>query len=509
MDNKKLARQFEKSLIKHDMLLEQEVVGDNLFSTALKVIGDGYINKACQHMEQLCSVIESPIEELMLYGLILSAQEEVGDIGFVVNGSTFGDCGLGAEFIVIEPQAKIENYRADFLLTYKSSFHGFEKDRQLIVECDGHDFHDKTKQQASRDKERDREMKKLGYEVFRFTGSDIWNDVYSCSKEAIDMVTGITEMKRVRKAKSTNSKNQVNQKAEVSKKYSDIRSAMEGVLSRIENTLASESFLSGISTGFADIDQIISGLNPSDLIVLAARPSMGKTALSMNIADHVAQNSGKHVLVFSLGMSEGQLTKRLLASNGMIDLDAINSTKMDENCWERISVAASKLMHSKMLIDSDGGLSPDEIFNRARSAGKDHELGLIVVDYLQLIPVPELSGNRGYESADITRTLKAMAKELNVPVIALSQLSRKLERRADKRPTNSDLPDFGSIEQDADVIMFIYRDEVYHDDSPDKGLAEIIIGKQRNGTLGKVRLTFQGEYSRFCSFAGPSFREDD
>ena len=277
-------------------------------------------------------------------------------------------------------------------------------------------------------------------------------------------------------------------------------------MNRIENTLVSKSFMSGISTGFTDIDQIVSGLNPSDLIVLAARPSMGKTALSMNIADHVAQNSGKHVLVFSLGMSEGQITNRLLASNGIVELDAINSTKMDEDCWDRISMAAGKLMHSKMLIDSDGGLSPDDIFNRARSAGKDHELGLIVVDYLQLIPVPELSGNRGYESAEITRTLKAMAKELNVPVIALSQLSRNLERRADKRPTNSDLPDFGSIEQDADVIMFIYRDEVYHDDSPDKGIAEIIIGKQRNGPIGKVRLTFQDQYSRFDNYADPSTR---
>ena len=194
MDNKKLAVQFEKSLIKHDMLLEQGISGDNLFSTALNVIGAGYINKACQHMEQLCAVIESPIEELMLYGLILSAQEEVEDIGFVVNGSTFGDCGLGAEFIVIEPQAKIENYRADFLLTYRSSFPGFEKDRQLIVECDGHDFHDRTKEQASKDRARDRELKKLGYEVFRYTGSDIWADVYGCATESIDRVTGADEV---------------------------------------------------------------------------------------------------------------------------------------------------------------------------------------------------------------------------------------------------------------------------------------------------------------------------
>lgn len=505
MDNKKLANQFESSLVKNG-IKESKSGADNLFSSALKVIGDGYINKACQYMESLNTAIESPIEELMLYGLILAAQDEVEDIGFVVDGRRFGDSGNGADFLIIEPQAKIENYRADFLLTFKSITHGFEKDRQLIVECDGHDFHDKTKEQASRDKERDREMKKLGYDVFRFTGSDIWNDVYSCAKEAIDMVTGITEMKRVRKAKLANYKARGNQKSTKSKKYNDIQSAMVVALNRIENTLVSKSFMSGISTGFADIDQITSGLNPSDLIVLAARPSMGKTALSMNIADHVAQNSGKHVLVFSLGMSEGQITNRLLASNGIVELDAINSTKMDENCWERISVAAGKLMHSKMLIDSDGGLSPDDIFNRARSAGKDHELGLIVVDYLQLIPVPELSGNRGYESAEITRTLKAMAKELNVPVIALSQLSRNLERRADKRPTNSDLPDFGSIEQDADVIMFIYRDEVYHDDSPDKGIAEIIIGKQRNGPIGKVRLTFQDQYSRFDNYADPSTR---
>ena len=202
MDNKKLAAQFEASLIKNDILDGAGIAGNNLFSTALKVIGDGYANKACHHMELLNTVIASPIEELMLYGLIISAQSEVDNIGFVVNGYAFGDYDNGADFICIEPQAKIDNYRADFLLTYKSSASGFENQRQLVVECDGHDYHEKTKQQASGDKERDREMKKLGYEVFRFTGSDIWNDVYSCAKETIDMVTGITEMKRVRKAKS-------------------------------------------------------------------------------------------------------------------------------------------------------------------------------------------------------------------------------------------------------------------------------------------------------------------
>ena len=206
MDNKKLAEQFEKSLIKNNLIESISAAGSNLFSSALKIIGDGYVNKACQHMEQLSSVIESPIEELMLYSLIVAAQDEVENIGFVVNGCGFGDSDNGLDFIAIEPQAKIENYRADFLLTFKSSLPGFEKGRQLVVECDGHDFHDKTKQQASRDKERDREMKKLGYDVFRFTGSDIWNDAFSCAKEAIDMVTGITEMKRKRKAKSGGAK---------------------------------------------------------------------------------------------------------------------------------------------------------------------------------------------------------------------------------------------------------------------------------------------------------------
>ena len=206
MDNKKLAEQFEKSLIKNNLIESISAAGSNLFSSALKIIGDGYVNKACQHMEQLSSVIESPIEELMLYSLVVAAQDEVENIGFVVNGCGFGDSDNGLDFIVIEPQAKIENYRADFLLTFKSSEPGFEKVRQLVVECDGYNFHDKTKQQASRDKERDREMKKLGYDVFRFTGSDIWSDALSCAKEAIDMVTGITEMKRARRDKPRQSK---------------------------------------------------------------------------------------------------------------------------------------------------------------------------------------------------------------------------------------------------------------------------------------------------------------
>lgn len=499
MTNKNWAEQFEASLIKNDMIGEDEITGDTLFSTALDVIGAGYTDKACQHMEHLVSVIESPIEEAMLYGLIISAQAEVEAVGFVVNGYRFGDHDDGADLLIIEPQAKIENYRADFLLTYQSSIPGFGKERQLIVECDGHDYHDKTKQQASRDKERDREMKKLGYEVFRFTGSDIWNDVYSCAKEAVDMVTGITEMKRERKKSSVNKTKQQNG---LDKKYSDMGSALSGALSRIANPQSKASLSSGVETGFHDLDLITSRLSPSDLIVIASRPAMGKTTLAMNIADHVAQNSGKHVMVFSLGMSEEQLINRLLASNGQVDLNAINNATLDSSDWEKLSAAAIKLNESKLLIDDAGGLSPAEIVSRIRKANKEHELSLVVVDYLQLLRVTDNSG-----ISEITRSLKIIAKELNIPIIALSQLNRTLERRDDKRPVNSDLPDFGSIEQDADVIMFIYRDEVYHDDTADKGIAEIIIGKQRNGPVGKVRLTFQGEYSRFCNYAGPS-RDD-
>lgn len=503
MDNKKLAAQFEKSLIKNGRL-EQGSTADSLFSAALNVVGDGYINKACQHMERLNEVIESPIEEAMLYSLIISAQEEVEDIGFVVGGYAFGDCGVGAEFLVIEPQAKIENYRADFLLTFKSLIPGFEGERQLIVECDGHDYHDKTKQQASRDKERDREMKKLGYEVFRFTGSDIWNDAYSCAKEAIDMVTGITDKKRERKDTKKKQRELVSQ----TKKQVDIQSSLQRFVEKISDSMGKQSLISGVQTGFTDLDKIISGLNKSDLIVLASRPSVGKTTLALNISDHVAQTSGKYVLYFSLGMTDGRITNRLLSSNSMVRVDAINSGMMSDEEWTRLSGAVGKLIQSKMLLVTDAGLSVDDILNHANLAAKDHDLGLVVVDYLQLLKTSNLTGNRRDEYAEATRALKELAKNLDVPVVVLSQLNKNLERRADKRPVNSDLPDFGSMEQDADVIMFIYRDEIYHDDSLDKGVAEIIIGKQRNGHLGKARLNFAGEYSRFDEYTGPSIQDD-
>ena len=284
--------------------------------------------------------------------------------------------------------------------------------------------------------------------------------------------------------------------------------ALSYTLDKIEEIQRKGGGITGLSSGYADLDKLTSGFQPADMIVIAGRPSMGKTTIAMNIADHVAQTSGKHVLVFSLEMPKDQLMRRLLASNGLVSMNHLNNADLSDEDWGRLSMATGKLMESKMLIDDAGGLTPAEMRSRAKKAHKENELGLIVIDYLGKLRVPSLANNRNLEISEISQSVKELAKELNIPVIVLSQLNRGLEQRADKRPVNSDLRDSGSIEQDADLIMFVYRDEVYRDDSPDKGTAEIIIGKQRNGPLGKVRLTFQGEYSRFCSFAGPSFKED-
>ena len=284
--------------------------------------------------------------------------------------------------------------------------------------------------------------------------------------------------------------------------------ALNYTLDKIEEIQQKGGGITGLPSGYPDLDKLTSGFQPADMIVIAGRPSMGKTTIAMNIADHVAQTSGKHVMVFSLEMPKDQLTRRLLASNGLVSMNHINNADLSDEDWGRLSMATGKLMNSKMLIDDAGGLTPAELRSRAKKANKDNELGLIVIDYLGKMRVPSLAGNRNLEISEISQSVKELAKELNIPVIVLSQLNRGLEQRSDKRPVNSDLRDSGSIEQDADLIMFVYRDEVYRDDSPDKGTAELIIGKQRNGPLGKVRLAFQGEYSRFCSYAGPAMRED-
>lgn len=268
--------------------------------------------------------------------------------------------------------------------------------------------------------------------------------------------------------------------------------------------------VTGVSSGYTDLDKMTSGFQPSDLIIVAARPSMGKTTFAMNLCENAALMSDKPVLVFSLEMPSEQLIMRLLSSLGRIEQNKIRTGQLDDEDWGRLSSTMGLLLEKgKLYIDDASALTPTELRSRARRVARDSGgLSMIMIDYLQLMRVPSLSENRTLEIAEISRSLKALAKELQVPVIALSQLNRGLEQRSDKRPVNSDLRESGSIEQDADLIMFIYRDEVYHDDSPDKGIAEIIIGKQRNGPIGKVRLTFQGQYSRFDNYAGPAYNDD-
>lgn len=302
------------------------------------------------------------------------------------------------------------------------------------------------------------------------------------------------------------------QRANANEGPEPINSILAKTIDKIDELYRSpQNGITGLSTGYVDLDKMTNGLQPSDLIIVAARPSMGKTTFAMNLCEHAAITSDKPVLIFSLEMPSDQIMMRMLASLGRINQTKVRTGQLEDEDWARLSSAIELLnTKGKMYIDDASGLTPTEVRSRARRVAREHGgLSMIMVDYLQLMTVPGLSENRTLEIAEISRSLKALAKELKVPVIALSQLNRSLEQRADKRPVNSDLRESGSIEQDADLIMFIYRDEVYHDDSQDKGLAEIIIGKQRNGPIGKVRLTFHGHFSRFDNYAGSARFEDE
>lgn len=290
-----------------------------------------------------------------------------------------------------------------------------------------------------------------------------------------------------------------------------LRVLLEKTIDRIEELYKNpHQGITGVSSGYSDLDKKTAGFQSSDLIIVAARPSMGKTTFAMNLCEHAALTSDKPVLIFSLEMPSEQIIMRMLASLGRIDQTRIRTGQLDDEDWARLSSTMGMLLEKGQLyIDDSSGLTPTEVRSRARRVAREHGgISMIMIDYLQLMTVPSLSDNRTLEIAEISRSLKSLAKELKVPVIALSQLNRSLEQRADKRPVNSDLRESGSIEQDADLIMFIYRDEVYHDDSPEKGIAEIIIGKQRNGPIGRVRLTFQGQFSRFDNYAGPDFDDE-
>ena len=285
-----------------------------------------------------------------------------------------------------------------------------------------------------------------------------------------------------------------------------IKELLAGAVDRIDQLFRSDSPITGVSTGFSDFDDMTSGLQKSDLVIVAGRPSMGKTAFAVNIAEHAAIRDGLPVAVFSMEMPGEQLAMRMMSSLGRIDQHKVRTGRLDDDDWPRLTSAVGMLSEVSLFIDDTPGLTPSELRSRCRRIKREHDLGLVIVDYLQLMRLPGSSENRATEISEISRSLKILAKELSVPIVALSQLNRSLEQRPNKRPVMSDLRESGAIEQDADVIVFIYRDEVYNEDSADKGIAEIIIGKQRNGPIGTVRLAFLGQYTRFESFSPETYR---
>ena len=284
--------------------------------------------------------------------------------------------------------------------------------------------------------------------------------------------------------------------------YVPVTAIMTKAVEKLDELLHADSHITGVPTGLNDFDELTAGLQPGDLVIVAGRPSMGKTSFAMNIAEHAAIAKGIPTGIFSMEMSGEQLGLRLVSSVGRIDQQKVRTGQLDDSDWKRVAAAVSLMAKAPMYIDDTPGLSPVELKARARRMKREHGLGLMVVDYLQLMSVPGTGENRATEISEICRALKFIARELKVPVIALSQLNRKVEDRPDKRPVMSDLRESGSIEQDADLIVFIYRDEVYNKDSKDKGIAELIIGKQRNGPIDTVKSTFLGRFTRFENYAG-------
>jgi replicative DNA helicase len=277
---------------------------------------------------------------------------------------------------------------------------------------------------------------------------------------------------------------------------------LKSAVDRIEKLFEAKGSITGLATGFKDLDEMTSGLQQSDLVIVAGRPSMGKTSFAMNLVEHAILHQEKPVLVFSLEMPADSLIIRMLSSIGRIDQTRMRNGRLENDDWDKLGMAVAKLRNRPLYIDDTSGLSPSEMRSRARRVAREHgDLGMIMVDYLQLMQVKGSSENRTGEISEISRSLKLMAREFNCPVIALSQLNRSLEQRPNKRPVMSDLRESGAIEQDADVIMFVYRHEVYEPDNDQfKGMAEIIIGKQRNGPIGTRTLTFVGKFTRFENY---------
>ena len=330
-------------------------------------------------------------------------------------------------------------------------------------------------------------------------GSDIAESAYSPQGRDAQQLLDESEAKIFQIAESGKSTNVG---------FEDIQHLLPKVIEDVERRMQNGSDVIGVATGFTDLDKMTSGLQPGDLIIVAGRPSMGKTSLALNMAEFVASDRKLPVAVCSMEMASTQLTTRLIGSVGKVDQHKMRTGQLDDDDWEKLTDSLGQLNDAPIFIDQGSALNSYEVRARARRLQRQAgQLGLIVIDYIQLMSPPggRQSENRATEISEISRSLKSLAKELNVPVVALSQLNRSVEQRPDKRPVMSDLRESGAIEQDADVIMFIYRDEVYNPESPDKGLAEIIVAKQRNGPIGRVKLTFLGQYTRFENYANPGY----
>jgi replicative DNA helicase len=292
------------------------------------------------------------------------------------------------------------------------------------------------------------------------------------------------------------------------KGFRSLKQILPEAVDRIDLLHQSDGSITGISSGYHEFDKMTAGLQPGDLVIIAGRPSMGKTTLALNIAENAAIGSKVPTAVFSMEMPSQQLAFRMISSLGRVDQTHLRTGNFPDEDWSRINTAVQLMSDAPIYIDDTPSLSPTEIRARARRLHREHGLGLVVIDYLQLMQVEGSKENRATEISEISRGLKALAKELEVPVIALSQLNRSVEQRTDKRPVMSDLRESGAIEQDADLIVFIYREEVYNQDTPRKGIADIAIAKQRNGPIGDFPLTFVGRYTKFENWVPDAYAED-
>jgi replicative DNA helicase len=290
--------------------------------------------------------------------------------------------------------------------------------------------------------------------------------------------------------------------------FKALKQILPEAVDRIDVLHQSDGDITGIPSGYNEFDKLTAGLQDGDLIIVAGRPSMGKTTLAVNIAENAAIGSQVPTAIFSMEMPSQQLAFRMISSLGRVDQTHLRTGRFPDEDWSRINTAVQLMSEAPIFIDDTPGLSPTEIRARARRLQREHGLGLIVIDYLQLMAVPGNKENRATEISEISRSLKALAKELSLPVIALSQLNRSVEQRTDKRPVMSDLRESGAIEQDADMIVFIYREEVYNQDTPRKGIADIAIAKQRNGPIGDFPLTFVGRYTKFENWVPDTYAEE-